>query len=65
MSRHLYTFLRLILSGEMMEVLAEREVVLEEGRETAAVTAVAIVVRLNKEWDEEKKEVLGRKEGGD
>lgn len=48
MSRHLYTFLRLILSGEMMEVLAEREVVLEEGRETAAVTAVAMVVRLNK-----------------
>ena len=48
MSRYLYTFLRLILSGEMMEVLAEREVVLEEGRETAAVTAVAMVVRLSK-----------------
>ena len=47
MSRDLLTFLRLILSGEMMEVLDEREEVLEEGRETAALTAVAMVVSPN------------------
>lgn len=48
----------------MMEVLDEREEVLEEGRETAAVTAVAMVVtceRLNEGWDDKK--ILGSEDG--
>lgn len=37
------TFLKEILSGEIMEDLEDREADLEDGRETVAVTAVAMV----------------------
>lgn len=36
------TLLKLMVSGEIMDVLAEREVALVEGRETAALTAAAM-----------------------
>lgn len=38
--------MRVILSGEIKEVLVGREEDLEEGKETAAVTAAAMVVEL-------------------
>lgn len=37
------TFLKRILSGAVMEVLVGRDVDLEAGKETAAVTAVAML----------------------
>lgn len=40
------TLLKAILSGATIEVLEEREVDLEEGKETAAVTAAAMAVML-------------------
>lgn len=43
-----YTLVKLSLSVDMKDVLVEREVELEDGRETAALTAVAIV------WKREK-----------
>lgn len=39
--------MKLIPSGEKTLVLAEREVDLEDGRDTAALTAAAMVVMLN------------------
>lgn len=47
-SFYFLTFFKATLSGEMMEVLVGREVDLDEGNETAAVTAVAMVVILKK-----------------
>ena len=42
----------MILSGEMMDVLEEREVDLVEGNETAAVTAAAMSVLMQKKQRE-------------
>lgn len=42
------TFLKVILSAEMIEVLVGREVDLEVGRETAALTAAMIAMILKK-----------------
>lgn len=38
------TLLKLMISGEAMDVRDEREAVLAEGRETAALTAAAMAV---------------------
>lgn len=53
-----------ILSGKMIEVLVGRVVDLEEGNETAAVTAVAMFVDCEgeeKEEGEEQEEKVKRK----
>lgn len=50
------TFLKEILSGEIMEDLEDREADLEDGRETVAVTAVAMVA-MPMELEQEKEQV--------
>ena len=47
------TFLKVTLSGEIIEVLEDREADLEDGKETVAVTAVAMVV-MQMELQQEK-----------
>lgn len=50
----------MILSGEMMEVLDGREVDFEVGRETAALTAAAMVnAKTKKRWKKWRVGVVG------
>lgn len=52
------TFLKEILSGEIIEVLEDREDDLDDGKETVAVTAVAMTAMLVDKAEQEKESVM-------
>lgn len=54
------TFLKDTLSGEIIEVLEDREADLEDGMETVAVTAVAMVVmQMELQQEKARNDILG------
>lgn len=52
------TFLKKILSGEIIEVLEDREDDLDDGKETVAGTAVAMTAMLVDKAEQEKESVM-------